>query len=173
METYPTIKINNKEYYWANDKHNIDKSLFIGCRNNIRNIIDKKNINEKDHVFAYDKEGKLIISNIKYCKAKLYLSKDWCVNNVPNLSNDNKEDKLPPKVNLEEDQVFIDSEGNKSNITMRGERSYDKCYFKVEDISEIFEMKSLKKNILDKNTKYMINKHYKIFTCTNPQKMGQ
>ena len=177
MDKHPIIQINNKEYYSANDIYDFDNSFFYGCRNNIRNIVDKKNIGDKDHIFAYNKDNDWIISNIKYCKAKLLLSKDWCINNVPKFSNESsveaEYEKLPPKVELDDDQKFVDNDGNEYNITMRGERSYDKCYFKVDDISETFEMKSLKKNILDKNTKYKKDKHYKYFICANAQNLDK
>ena len=167
MNKYPTIQINNKEYFWANDIYDFDNSFFYGCRNNIRNIVDKKNISEKDHIFAYNKDDSLVISNIKYNKAKLYLSKGWCIDNVPKLCDNSKAvveyEKLPPKVELDDNQKFIDNDGNGYNITMRGERSYDKCYFKVDDISEIFEMKNIAEWIGDERSTYEKNIDYKIF----------
>ena len=44
---------------------------------------------------------------------------------------------LPPLVDLEDDQQFTDGE-NVYDIEMRGERSYDKCYLSVSDISKCF-----------------------------------
>lgn len=100
MDNFTTIKINKNDYYLVNDIYDFDKSFFRGCNNNVRNIITKKDIERKDYIFAYKKNKELIISNAKYCKSKLYISKDWCINNVPHFdTNKNVKaeyEKLPP-----------------------------------------------------------------------------
>ena len=171
MNKYQIICINKKEYYLANDIYDFDKSYFYGCSGNVRTIIDKKEIDDKDYMFAYKKNNGWIISSIKYFKAKLLLSKEWCENNVPNFSEDKniraEYEKLPPIVELEDDQKFIDYDGNKYDITVRGERDPDKCYFEVNDVSEIFEMKSLKTTLVDNRGAYLKHKHYKYFMESN------
>ena len=93
------------------------------------------------------------------------------MDNVPKFAKNNKVkseyEELLPIIELDDDQKFTDSEGDQYNITMRGERFYNKCYFKVSDISKIFEMKSLYTTLLDNRGAYKKNKHYKYFINTN------
>ena len=97
-----------------NDIYDFSNSFFYGCRNNIRNIVDKKNISEKDHIFAYNKDNGLVISNIKYNKAKLLLSKYWCINNVS---------KFTFNVELYDNQKFVDNGRNENNIIIYSNNS--------------------------------------------------
>ena len=167
MENYKTIEVKNKEYYCANDIYDYSNEFFYGCNSNIRTIVTKKKINKDDHLFAYTKKGELIISNGKYCKAKLYLSKEWCIDNVPCFAKNSRivaeYEKLPPVVELEEGQKFVDDEGYEYPITMRGNRDYDNCYFKVSDVGDLFELKDLTDVVTRKNSGYEKNIHYKIF----------
>ncbi len=67
-------------------------------------------------------------------------------------------------MDIEEDEKFKDANGQSIDITIRGEREYDKCYFRVKDVSRGFKMPNLEKSILDDRYSYEINKHYNFFT---------
>ena len=168
MENYKTIEVKNKEYYSVKDIYNFDKLFFSGCSNGIRAIINRKKINKNDYLFAYTKKGELILSNSKYCKAKLYLSKEWCIDHVPCFAKNSRVvaeyEKLPPVVELEEGQKFVDDEEYEYPITMRGSRDYDNCYFKVSDVGDLFGLKDLVRVLKATHTNYKKNTHYKIFT---------
>ena len=112
MENYDTIKINENEYYLSNDIYDFSKSFFYGTGNNIRNIINKKKIDDTDYIFAYQKKGEWIVSTIKYCRAKLLLSREWCIDNVPKFAKHStvvaELEELPQILELDDDQKFTD-----------------------------------------------------------------
>lgn len=71
--------------------------------------------------------------------------------------------EAPPILKLKDEEKFKDAEGNVLNIEVRGERYVDKCYFKMKNFKECLDLKNLDKVILNKNTDYEENKHYKYF----------
>jgi hypothetical protein len=59
---------------------------------------------------------------------------------------------------------FKNDNGYFADIEVIGERQYYKCYFKVKDIMEAFEMPNLNRNILDNRYDgHIENVHYKFF----------
>jgi hypothetical protein len=75
--------------------------------------------------------------------------------------------EAPPILELENEEKFKDKDGNVIEIEVRGERKHNKCYFKVKDVSNGFEMPSLITTLLHKiNNEYKICLHYKTFTVT-------
>lgn len=167
MDQYNTIELNDNEYYLATDIKKFNKNFFYGTNNNVRNIVKKKDIQEDDYIHAYQKKGKWVISDQKYCRAKLLLSKEWCMDNVPKFAKHSKVvaelEDLPPLLDLEDDEKFTDGEYI-YDITIRGERDMDNCYFSVEDVGDLFEFKNLSNDILDNRKGYEYKLHYKIFT---------
>lgn len=166
MEKYNTIQINNNDYYLSNDIYDFDSSFFYGTNNNIRNVVDKKNIPREDHIYAYIKNDEWIVSNKKYNKSKLLLGKEWCMDNVPKFAKNSRieadVEKLPPLLNLKDDEQFSDDKFV-YNIKMRGERDKGNCYFSVKDVGELFELKDLRNSILHQKDNYKIHIHYKYF----------
>lgn len=167
MDNYETIKLNNGEYYLATDIYDFDNAFFYGTNNNIRNIINKKKIANDDHIYAYIKNKEWILSNKKYCKSKVLLTKKWCIDNVPNFTKHSNVvaeiEKLPPLLDLDDDQKFTDGKAV-YDIKIRGERDMDKCYFSVVDVGKAFELKNLSKTVTDKDKGYDKDIHYKYFT---------
>jgi hypothetical protein len=64
-----------------------------------------------------------------------------------------------PVIELEESEMFRNTAGEVCMVEVRGERSYDKCYFKVKDIGRVFSIKRLENDILKsgKFNDYIIN----------------
>lgn len=85
------------------------------------------------------------------------------LNNSITIVNEVSYPIAPDILDIEENEKFKDANGQSIEITIRGEREYDKCYFRVKDISKGFEIPRLQKNIIDDRTSYELNKHYKIF----------
>ena len=168
MDQFNTITINGTEYYKADDILIFDKGFFYGCRNNVRNIVAKKKIDQCDHIYAYNKDGIWTIpkEGANYRPARLLLTKEWCADNVPKFAKNSKiESKyegLPPIIELDEIQKFK-VEDNIYDIEMVGELNKNNCYFKTDDISRIFNMPSLKRTLISSDTLYKINIHYKYF----------
>jgi hypothetical protein len=80
------------------------------------------------------------------------------------VDDKNKYPIAPDILDIEEDEKFKDANGQSIDITIRGEREYDKCYFRVIDVSRGFEMPNLDKNIKDIKSSFDIEIDYKFFT---------
>jgi hypothetical protein len=159
--------LENEIVYEAEKLYEFDTVYFYGC-SRIRTIIDRKKLNDEDYIFGYIKDNKWIKSTKTYQKAKLLIKEDWVLNNVPKLMNEiieinNNYEEAPEIFELDSNEKFKDEQGNIIEIEVRGERNYNKCYFKVKDISKGFEMPNLNTVILDKNTIYFKDIHYKNF----------
>ena len=159
--------LENEIVYEAEKLYEFDTVYFYGC-SRIRTIIDRKKLNDEDYIFGYIKDNKWIKSTKTYQKAKLLIKEDWVLNNVPKLMNEiieinNNYEEAPEILELDSNEKFKDEQGNIIEIEVRGERNYNKCYFKVKDISKEFEMPNLNTAILDKNTIYFKDIHYKNF----------
>lgn len=68
-------------------------------------------------------------------------------------------------IELNDLEKFKDENGTPLNIETRGECKYNKIFFKVKDVSQVFEIDNLKTTIIDKRGEYSKNIHYKYFYC--------
>lgn len=75
---------------------------------------------------------------------------------------DNEQPIIAPDIlHLEEHEMFKDNDGNIYDIEIRGIRQYDKCYFRLTDVSKSFNMPFLLKNLTDKRySVYKYGIHY-------------
>jgi len=178
------ITINNVEYYHTADLMNTDKEYFKCCKGKPRAILEWKKIPDTAYIFAYQKDGKWIVSKKEYCKSFLLLTKSFCEANLPSMKKiepevvqvvEKKVEKkseakplvAPPILELLDNEKFKDEKGKLLDIEVRGERKVNSVYFKVKDIAREFEMKNLRKTLLDSrnNLSYTEGKHYVFFYC--------
>jgi hypothetical protein len=138
-----------------------------------RDLIKKKNIDVKDYVFARLKDNKWEISDGKSAKYDRVFLVDNLVKNIPELNNTNEKvtddkgvEKAPEIIQLEDHEKFQDENGNPVEIETRGERHFEKIYFKVKDVANGFNMDNLYTTLIGINSGYQINKDYKYFICT-------
>ena len=73
-------------------------------------------------------------------------------------------EEAPNILQLTNEEMFKDTNGNCINIEVRGEREHNKCYFKVKDVSIGFNMPNLLTTLVAKNACYEMEIHYKYFT---------
>jgi len=168
MNKPQTININNKVVYNAEEIYNYDKKFFIGCTR-VRLIIEKKKLKETDYFFAYMKNDKWINSTSNYPRAKLFLKEGYVIKNIPKFMDKIKQElykyeEAPKILELEDEEKFKDKNGKIIKIEVRGERKYNNCYFKVQDISIGFEMPNLNTVLLNKDSTYEKNIDYKTFS---------
>jgi hypothetical protein len=167
------IKVNNNEYYDGDKIRELHPIYFSNARN-VRETVKKKNISSDNYIFAiYD----LTTNTWKKTNGankkldKILFKIEWAKNTIPELADkkDVKHDieEAPPIINLKEEEIMKDTDGNSLDIEIRGERTVDKSYFKVKDVMKGFEMKHLEKNIVDERSCYSINKDYIFFNCVN------
>lgn len=182
-----TELINKKHYYKADDLFDINPAYFYGCRNNPRNIVDKKNIPEGSYLYAYTKNDEYVISSKGYMRAKLYIDKIWADTNIkgivsipvdniidpkklPLVEDCNGIEMAPPEIKLNDDEHFLDTDDNKLNIKIRGNRDKREYYFFVNDISKHFNLPNLNITLTKKDSGYEKNTHYKTFACQRNDK---
>ena len=156
------------EYYLADDLFDCAKIFCKGSRNG-RQLIDKHQIPEKDYVYARkDDDGNWIATDGDSKKFdKVLISKTYAEKYIPEFSTTAKYDvdMAPPILVLKKKEKFKDQNGNVIEIEVRGDRIDSEYFFKVEDVSIKFGLKSLYTTIIDKNTGYEENIHYKYFIC--------
>ena len=169
--------LENEIVYEAEKLYEFDTVYFYGC-SRIRTIIDRKKLNDEDYIFGYIKDNKWIKSTKTYQKAKLLIKEDWVLNNVPKFMNEITEisyqyEEAPDILDLNNDEKFKDEQGNIIEIEVRGERNYNKCYFKVKDISEGFNILNLQSVINNNDSTYEKIIDYKCFTVISKRKNDQ
>ena len=141
-----------------------------------RELIKKKLIDTKYYIYARNTEDNWIITNGKSVKFdKILLTYDFIKtinelnkNNLNKITDINGIEEAPYILELDDNEKFKDDEGNILEIETRGERKYDKIYFKVKDVMNEFNMKNLYDTIKDDRNTYTENKDYKYFICKNP-----
>ena len=163
------IKLNKKRFYRYETI--VETHPHLKYRKYKSDFIKHHGIPSKMYVHARENEDGWNVSDGKSKKLdKLFVRKTWVDSNLLSAVNVNY---LPPVIELEEDELFIDDDGDVVDITVVGTRSYDDCYFSVNDISNNFGLSNAYKNITDPESQYMINNHYRIFNNTkivNPAK---
>jgi hypothetical protein len=170
------ITINGKKYYNSVDLLKFDPLYFKGCVSS-RNIIKKKNLSINDYIYVQslqniENDNEYEIADGKCKKAKLLLRKKFVDANIPKMMpniNDESINKMydtplaPNILIIEENEKFKDIEGNIIDIEIRGTRKHDDCYFDMYSVSDGFKLKHLQKVILNNNSGYIMETHYKYF----------
>lgn len=153
-----SITINNDIYYHVDDIFNFNPSYFYGCGKNMRNILKRKKIDEDEYIFAYQKQGKWIVSNSNYPRAKILFTEEFVYDNIPKFAKEKKiaEDVqvAPPIIELEEHEYFKDNEGNILDVEIRGYREKEELYFNVKDIGKYVGIKRLEHNVTHKKSSF-------------------
>jgi hypothetical protein len=173
-----SINYNNENYIEGNHILLNAPVYSKGCRSS-RDLIKKKNIDSIKYIYARLKDNIWIITDGKSVKFDKVFFKNSFVNTIPELKTKKEStdiikdqkgiEKAPEIIKLDDNEKFKDENNNIIEIETCGERSVDKIYFKVKDVMEGFKMENLNITIIDKNTKYIENKHYKYFNCIKLQ----
>jgi hypothetical protein len=162
-----TYKIKNEKYYSANELYDENPAFFYGCRNNVRNIVDKKEI--ENVIYARENnKGEMLVYNEKYKAAKLYLPELWVTTNVPGYTKNkiNEDVRMaPPIYNISDDQKFTDLEDNGVDITIRRDDD-NEYYFRIADVGTWLDIQKLSWEISRNNNIYVIREDYVYFNAT-------
>jgi hypothetical protein len=193
------IDINNKSYYLCTDLFEYHKLDFNGCKG--RDVIKKKKLKSEDYIYAFNSKSGWKVSNEDCKQAKVLVSVQWYqqkygtveLNNTLILSDNSSissssSDNIsvsnysinpiniypiaPDILEIDEHEKFKDSNGRTLDITIRGERNYKNCYFRLKDISRGFEMPRLQDTVLDERNVYKFDIHYKNFVIVCPVNNG-
>lgn len=166
------ITINNKEYIIGDYIYNNAPIYSKGCRSS-RDIISKKQIEAKNYIYARNKDDKWVLSDGKSFKFdKIFFIKSF-VEKITELTqteeiitDDNNISKAPAIIILKDEEKFTDNDGNIIDIETRGERAFDKIYFKIKDVADGFMMPNFEKNIKDTKSSFIKDRDYVHFNCS-------
>jgi len=145
------------------------------CRSS-RDIIRNKKIESSQFIYARKINEIWVLTEGKSAKFDKVLIKEEFIKTIPELNNHNESideviedtngiEKAPNIIHLNDDEKFKDCEGNILEIETRGEREYNKIYFKVKDVSKYFIMEHLQNDIIKNHTNYKNNIDYKYYIC--------
>lgn len=140
-----------------------------------RDLLKKKQITE--YMFMRLVKDNWEVSNGSSQKFDKVFIPKTLLDNIPELNNsdkivdDNGIEKAPPIIYLQEHEKFYDNDGNTMDIETRGDRNVNHVYFKVKDVMTEFKMFKLYDTLIDINTKYKVNIHYKYFICNSSHNM--
>lgn len=111
-----------------------------------------------------------ILSNSEYRQAKLLITKKWVYDNMIMFKNNKTEEdlkieamKAPSLIELKENEKFVNIDGNKLDIEVRGTRDVNNIYFKVKDVADKFGLGDVTTMITNNDSSFMIDTHYKLF----------
>jgi len=146
----------------------------VGVRST-RSLVKNKKIPESDFVYARLKSGEWIINKEEKKSAKydkIFIKKS-VITKIPEIQNSKDEiikdykgiEKAPEIIELEDSQKFKDENNKSIEIETRGERNYNKVYFKVKDVSVGFCLENLQNILIKTNTNYKEEVDYKFFNC--------
>ena len=163
------------DVYLVKDIYDFSPEFFYGCRNVLRNIITKKKIPSEDILWAYFMNQEWKVCDRNYKKAKLFIFQEWVYDNVPKFARNStiieSIQRAPPILQLEDDELWIDENGDKYPIEIRGERTVNGIFFRAKDVAEVFGMDRLNDTLTDNRYGYKKN-HYCNFILTKPVKHG-
>lgn len=166
------INYDNKDYINGNYILTNAPVYSKGCRSP-RDLIKKRNIESVKYIYARLKEDEWLITDGKSVRFDKVFFKKSFVNSIPELKKDLNEvikdnngvEKAPKIIYLDDLQKLKDTNDNIIEIETRGERSIDKIYFRVKDVSFGFQMDNLQNILIKSNTNYSEETDYKYFNC--------
>lgn len=165
----------DRAYYLAEDVYKLEPQSFIGCSRTSRLMITKKNIPADQYVFCAWIKSRNVWEpkDPKYNQAKPFIAVGWVHQNLVAFKEEKTEEDLkiealeaPSILELEEEQLFRDTEGNVIDTEIRGTRSIDNIYFRVKDIERGFGLPNATKAILTED--WMEGVDYKKFFVVEP-----
>ena len=165
-----TIKIDNKKYIIG--EYILENALIYskGARGS-RDLIKKKAIDKSKYIFARNINDVWTVNDGKSVKFdKVFFDKTFIktipeLNNSTNITDDKGIERAPDIIILNDNEKFKDHEGNILELETRGERIFNKIYFKVKDVAKEFGMEYLEEILGKEHTSYTKDIDYKFFNC--------
>ena len=173
---------NHTSWFRLDDLVTFDPSFFRGCLRNKRDTIKKKSIPEEHFVFVkVSNDGSMSESNSAYARAKVLLSHEWVVQNIPSITQPDPAPlvqrptkeyrRAPPLLELEEHEHFKDQQGQTVPVEVRGQRHEDKIYFKLGDVAKLLDMEHLD-DVVTRERSAFTEEDYQTFLLDHRQKVG-
>jgi hypothetical protein len=164
-----TISMDGNKYISVDDIIKNAPIYSKGCRSS-RDLIRKKELD--NYIYVKMTDDGWIKTDGKSAKFDKVFIEENIIKSIPELNKESEKiidengiEMAPEIIELEDNEKFKDENGLPLNIETRGERKYDKIFFKVKDVSRLFDITNLKIVILAKDKNYDMNTHYKYFMC--------
>lgn len=182
MDSLKRFKIDERIYVLADELKQKRYPNFMISLRSTRQLIADFNIKEKYYLFATVEENDILKERSKeYKKAKVFLRTGWIKTRLPKddtydyqawlkarREHKNPETELAnrekpiPLLIVDEKEMFHDKDGNCLDIEMRGTRSADNCYFRLNDVAKEFGIERLHDIVINNITSsYTEGKDYK------------
>lgn len=170
--------INGVSAYSADELFEYDKRFFINCPR-VRFVIEKQQISEEHYFFAYNKKGIWVKSTANYPRAKLFLLEEYVLQNILKMMDEPADcdirenpryEEAPHILNLTPEECFKTKDGKIIKIEVRGEREYDKCFFRVKDVSVGFDIPNLSITLTCSVSSYERDIDYKVMSVNKSTK---
>jgi hypothetical protein len=158
-------RINNRNYYKYDEVRKNNPLLMRGCKTKA-DFIEKHNLPKIAWTHARLNKKVWTKSDGSSCKVdKFFIRKPYY---LENMNGDVMTEPLPGPVNMDDDDIFKGPNGELLRMQIVGDRTVDGVYFRVDDVSVVFEMPNLKNNVMRKDRDgYQVNIHYKLFIVHN------
>lgn len=169
MKTINSFIIKGRTFYTCDYLLSIDHPALRKAKRGVMKFIhENKLVFRRDYRFISEIDETWRLTK-KYSKryGTILFSDEWLNSEPEELSS------LPPKLKLEEHEMFRDANGDICDVEVRGERHHKKCFFKASDLAYCFELPSLIDTITHKDSGYRIDEDYVRFYCKttgNPDK---
>lgn len=156
---------------------------FTGCSATILKVIEKQKIPVDKYYFAsFSAKSGYKECSAEYKSRKLLIDADWVEAHVPGFGShppapspakiQEKPAKVyapaPPYLVLNEDEKFKNEKGETLDIEVRGERHYDKLWFKAKDVEEMMGMENVNGTLVSSTSTYERGIHFETFDLIPP-----
>lgn len=157
-----TLNYHGEKHTFLNDLIREHGMIYVGCRTTGDFLKKHGLVDGEQYIYVrFDKSvGKWRHSDGSSCKYDKVLIK---MSLFEETFDELDLIKTPDILELKEEEMFKDDEGNVIDIEVRGERDVDRCYFKVEDVSNGFDLPNLQITITNNDSAYEKKRHYVYF----------
>jgi hypothetical protein len=162
-------------------------TYFMGCSATILKVIEKKNIPVDKFRFAsYSVKTGYKECSADYKSRRLLINAEWVEANVPGFgmatpapsaapqktahkpaaeepTNTKSYPPAPPMLELEDSEMFVDDSGKVIEIEVRGERHFDKIWFKARDVETMLLLSDIGPVMQDVKSSFEEGVHYQTF----------
>lgn len=153
---------------------------FTGCSATILKVIEKQKIPVNKYFFASLSKLGYRECSAEYKSRKLLIDADWVEKNVPSFGNTASPPPIPrpakiyppvpPYIALKADEKFTNEQGERLDIEVRGERHFDKIWFKARDVEVMLQLEDISK-IMNSTSSYDQGLHYQTFDLISDKKI--
>jgi len=151
----------------ADDLRAAHPEFFAGSATNRKFVEHKKILPGSYHFASHSIKHGWKPCSMAYVQGKLLLSEAWVRAHVPGMAKEPAENEAcpaaPPVLALTDAERFQDAQGKPLDIETRGERHFDRIFFKVADVARAFDLPDLMNTLAKEHTRYETPMHYMYF----------